>query len=586
MNGRDSVGYVVEIDDGEITLNLLDQHRGHLASHSQGVSTVTEVGSLLALNAGVRLLVMRVRTISFAEPREAHRQSRAGAMASSVQEPLRHLKGHIVGYLARSEGRIQFTSDSHATPALGADAFPLISAEVAAIAGNTEAHRVPVTLGKDLRADRPVIVGLSNLISKHVAVLGASGHGKSSFNAAVLQQVCGLPRAHVVIFDMNGEYYQSLKDHVPAEKLKVTNIGGPDGVRIPYYALGRLGLHRLLLPSEKTQKPALNFAVEALNRVQAFQGHSGAGLVGGTGAVLFDDCRPGDASAALKAIEQLRNKSARLASSWPPMVALAALVADSYSVTQSNGGAKRDAFTYSNVSPLISRIHRLAEDERFRQIVDVDGGASALAGPLDWSRESTKLVEDIFGSRSTEWTLNIVNLRLISQDLMPLVLGSLLELYAGEIFRRGQGNSPETLLVLEEAHHYLRPVGSGDDAKDNALAYERLAKEGRKFGLALWISTQRPSEVSPTVLSQCGTWACFRLTTEQDLNAVSNATEWADRRDVKRIAGLAKRNAILFGSGIAMPTLLESREAKPPPHSADPNFEIWGMPILPSPPPA
>lgn len=583
MNGRDAVGYVIEIDDGEVTLNLLDHHRGQLASHSQGVSTVTEVGSLLALNAGVKLLVMRVRTMSFAEPREAHKQSRVGA--SNAQEPLRHLKGHIVGYLAKSDGRTRFTSDSHATPALGSDAFPLISAEIAAIAGSSEAHQVPVNLGRDLRADRPVIVGLSNLISKHVAVLGASGHGKSSFNAAVLQQVCGLPRAHVVIFDMNGEYYQALKDHVPADKLKVTNIGGPGGFRIPYYALGRLGLHRLLLPSEKTQKPALTFAVEALNRVQVFPGQSGAGLVGAANAVLFDDCRPGDAMPALRAVEKLRDKSAQPSNVWPPMVALAALVADSYSLSQSAQGVKRDAFSYGNVSPLISRIHRLVEDEQFRQVVDVDGGHSALSGPLDWSQESTQLVESIFGSRSSPWTLHIINLRLISQDLMPLVLGSLLELYAGEIFRRGQGRSPETLLVLEEAHHYLRPVGSGDDAKDNALAYERLAKEGRKFGLALWISTQRPSEVSPTVLSQCGTWACFRLTTEQDLNAVSNATEWADRRDVKRIAGLAKRNAILFGSGIAMPTLLESREAKPPPHSADPNFEIWGMPILPPPPP-
>lgn len=573
MNGRDAVGYVVEVDDGEVTLNLLDRHRGQLAAHSQGVSMVTEVGTLLAISSGARLLVLRVRSVSFAEPREVHRRSRDAAPAE--QEPLRHLKGFVVGHLSKVDGNLKFFSDSLSTPSLGSDAFPLTSGEVGAIAGDGTVHRVPIELGQDLRANRSVVVGLSTLISKHVAVLGASGHGKSSFNAAVLQQIARLPNAHVVIFDMNGEYEQALIDHVPPGRLLQTTIGGLDGYRIPYYALGRLGLHRLLLPSERTQKPALTFGIEALNRVRGFGPGAGFGLVSSPRAVLFDDCRLGDAQPAHDAVDQLRSRTAPQAAAWPPMAALAALVAESYAVNQNRDGWRRDAFAYGNVSPLVARIHRLVEDERFREVVNVDGGASTLAGDLSWPREASALVDRIFGTRQSPWSVHIINLRLVAQDLMPMVLGSLLELYAGELFRRGQGGSPETLLVLEEAHHYLRSVGSSDDQKENSLAYERLAKEGRKFGLGLWVSTQRPSEISPTVLSQCGTWACFRLTTEQDLNAVANATEWADRRDVRRIAGLAKRNAILFGSGITMPTLLESRTASPPPRSEDPVFESW-----------
>ncbi len=573
MNARAPVGYVVEIDDGEITLNLLDRHRGQLASHSQGVSPVTEVGSLLGIDAGSRLLVMRVRGMSFAEPREVHRRTRVGS--SDEQEPLRHLKGFVVGYLTRSARVTHFSNDSLATPSLGAEVFPLTNDEQGAIAGDSTEFVVPVQLGRDVRADRSVTVGLSSLISKHVAVLGASGHGKSSFNAAVLQQLVGLPNAHVVIFDMNGEYEQALAPHIPQGRLRSTTFGGPDGYQIPYFALGRQGLQRLLLPSEKTQKPALTFAVEALNRVVEFPGLQGVGLVGDRAPRLFDDCRGGNATLAEQAIELLRSRQAQISAIWPGMSALASLVADSYSISPSRDGPKRDAFSYGNVAPLISRIRRLVEDERFREVVNVASARSTLPGALDWANESRALVEDIFGTRQSPWTVHIINLRLVAQDLMPLVLGSLLELYASELFRRGQGASPETLLVLEEAHHYLRSVGTGDDAKENALAYERLAKEGRKFGLALWVSTQRPSEVSPTVLSQCGTWACFRLTTEQDLNAVANATEWADRRDVRRIAGLAKRHAILFGSGITMPTLLHTRTASPPPRSEDPVFEEW-----------
>jgi len=573
MMGRNPIAYVVEIDAGEVVLNLLDRHRGQIASHSQGVSPVTDVGNLLAINAGTRIIVLRVLSISFAEPREVHRL--ASTKSDLASEPLRHLKGVVAGYLVKAERGLTFTADSLCNPGLGAEAFPLTQEEFGAISGHSVDHSIPVNLGRNLRGEGPVIVGLTDLISKHVAVLGASGHGKSSFNAAVLQQLVALPNAHIVVFDMNGEYEQALVRHVPPGRLKVTTIGGPGGFQIPYFALGRQGLLRLLLPSEKTQKPALTFAIESLNRVIGFPGREGFGLAGDANPRLFDDCRSGGADQAANAIEAIRNGNARQAAAWPGMAALSALAAESYSLAQGRGGWERNAFSYGNLAPLIARIRRLVEDERFQEVVAVNGGAPRQAGQLNWVAESRALVEDIFGSRESPWTVHIVNLRHIAQDLMPLVLGSLLELYASELFHRGQGVSPETLLVLEEAHHYLRPVGSGDDAKDHALAYERLAKEGRKFGLALWISTQRPSEVSPTVLSQCGTWACFRLTTEADLNAVANATEWAERRDIRRIAGLAKRNAVLFGSGVAMPTLLESRTATPPPLSADPDFDSW-----------
>ena len=88
-----------------------------------------------------------------------------------------------------------------------------------------------------------------------------------------------------------------------------------------------------------------------------------------------------------------------------------------------------------------------------RAVVNVDGGQPAKDGSLDMQAESEQLVDKIFGSKDTPWRVHVVNLRQVPQDLMPLVLGSMLELYAQVLFRRGQGNSPATLLVLEEAHH-------------------------------------------------------------------------------------------------------------------------------------
>lgn len=578
MRSRQPIGYVVQIDGAEVTLNLLDMHRGQVAAHQQGVTTVTEVGSLLALDSGSRVLVMKVLSLSFAEPREAHR---LGIGSSAHQsEPLRNVTGVVVGQLIRANGATQFISDSLPTPPLGAEAFPLTSGELAAALGHAEAEDLPIILGEDLRGGGSLRVGLESLVSRHVAVLGSSGQGKSCFTAAVLQQIVRLPGARIVIFDINGEYPDAFElPDLPAGAVKRTTLGGKgtDSFMVPYFALGRFGLNRLLIPSEKTQRPALSFALEHLNKVKWFPTEKGVGLAADHRPFLFDDCRHAGAGDAETRIQTIRSGRAALVNEWPHMAALAALVAESHGIQPGRNGAERSSFHYSNVSPLVTRIHRFSEDPMFTDVVDVNGGPGK-GGPLSWTAESASLVERIFGGDVVDWRVHIINLRRVSHDLTPFVLGSLLELYAYELFRRGQERAVPTLLVLEEAHHYMRPIGSGEEANENSLAYERLAKEGRKFGLALWLSTQRPSEISPTVLSQCNNWVTFRLTSEKDLNAVQSASEWADRREVRRIAGLARQTAIVFGGSISMPTMLRAPTATPKPRSDDGAFGNWGTP--------
>lgn len=573
MNGRLPVGYVVQIDGGDVTLNLLDLHRGQIASHSEGISSVTEVGSLLCLGGGSRLLVMKVLGLTFAEPKEAHK---FGVGSSTHQaEPLRHVNGVVVGRLVRRGTVLSFEADSIATPELGAEAYPLASAELSTILGSSETLKAPVILGDDLRGGGKLHVGLESLVSRHVAVLGSSGQGKSCFTAAVLQQVVRMPSSRIVIFDVNGEYEDAFAmPDLLNGAVKVTRFGGTDAgaFRIPYFALGRYGLSRLLIPSEKTQRPALAFALQHLHQVSAFP--TGIGLSTDSRPYFFDDCRIEGAADAFSRIGQLRAGTVPTASKWPPMEALCALVAESHAITPDRGGYKRDAFYYSNISPLVTRIRRFIDDAMFTDVVDVSGG-SPSAGVLNWQQESTDLVGKIFGDEATPWRVHIIDLRRVTHDLMPFVMGSLLELYAHELFRRGQERKIPTLLVLEEAHHYLRQIGSGEDAAENSLAYERLAKEGRKFGLALWLSTQRPSEISPTVLSQCNNWISFRLTSEKDLAAIQAASEWADRREVRRIAGLPRQHAVVFGGSLAMPTLIKTQTASPLPRSEDGQFDSW-----------
>ena len=577
MTSRAPFAYVVSVSGPQITLNLLDSHRGHFASHQGGITPVTEIGSLFGVDDGTRLLVMRIRSLSFLEPREAHQ---AGVGSTSLrEEPLRHVEALVVGSITRHASGLGFVSDSLLSPALGAPAIPLSHAELRLILHQSSDIGGIARLGTDIRGGGELQVPISTLLGRHVAVLGSTGQGKSCFTAAAVQQMLAFPRPRVVVFDINGEYEQALKPHATAAELKISVLGGAhSNLRVPYVALGRHGLERLLLPSEKTQRPALSFALESLPYVKWFQIEEGVGLVDSDTAALFDDCRLGPAGDAENTLRTLRRKRARKATIWPHMRALGCLVADSYCVQSGRNGLERNAFQYGHVAPLVTRIRRYTEDPLFESVVDVGGFGPTSGASLDWQEESSRLVDRIFGTQTDKWKVHIVNLRNVAHDLLPMLLGALLELLAFEMFRRGQGAIYPTLLVLEEAHHYLRQIASGDEGMQQKLAYERLAKEGRKFGVSLWVSTQRPAEVSPTVLAQCGTWAVFRLTSEQDLRAVGAAGEWFDRQELDRIAGLPRQQAVIFGDSVNMPVRVIAPEASPVPKSEDPNFAVWTEP--------
>ena len=584
---RSAFAYVVGIDGREITLNLKDQHKGFVASHREGVTTVTDIGSLFGVDGGSKLIVLKVTSISFAEPREVHRPK--SKKDGDIEEPLRNLVAVAVGIIRKKNGSAEFFTDSLTAPALGAEAYPLVDEELNAILGINHTG-VGLNMGSPVRGGSNLKIDISGLLARHVAVLGSTGQGKSSFTTAVLQQLAKGKNSKIVIFDINGEYGNIFEGHIEKKLVKRTSLGGSSPTtKIPYIALGRHGLGRLLLPSEKTQRPALNFALDNLNKVQWFSNEEGVGLVGARSATLFDDCRSNGADEALKTITALRQKTTttNVATTWPPFNALSCLIAESHALKPGRNGVERGVFEYGNVSNLITKIKQLLSDEVFCSVIETGTITPTTTKPkskttsttsstsLNWQNEGEALINNLFGLSESDWRIHIIDIREVAHDLMPLVLGSLLELLAFELFRRGPGKNKPTLLVLEEAHHYLRQLAQGDDGGNHSLAYERLAKEGRKFGLSLWLSTQRPSELSPTVLSQCGTWVCFRLNGEHDLRAVSLATEWVDKQELSRISGLPRQQAIVFGSGVTMPVRVTAPTANPPPESKDPNFNSW-----------
>lgn len=595
-----SIGYVVALEGAKIRINLLDGHKGQLASHRHGVSSVSQPGDLIGLDAGRYLVIARVTDMAFIDPDKAHSLN-VGTMNVSDM-PLRQIIAYSIGYIFQDGDSKKFVSESWKLPTLGAKAIPLLSDYLEIVYGvNEEEKDQTIELGKDSRTKTTKIrAGINSLLSRHLAVLGSTGYGKSNFNALLAQRIrTKFKRSRLIIFDINGEYAQAFYGY---KRVKHTILGSGDSVnvplppstpvedvfsgsqvyrhKIPYQALGYAGLIKLLRPSDKTQLPALRNALKSLHMVTKGQDPNTIW----TGEPnnwfqLVDDCRQEKQEDLSYWLEQLRNNLVPPFMVWPPFKALSSLVAEFGSIafdSRNGGKSKRDAFNFSNVLPLVKVIQQLSEDDRFKAIVNLNGGQKIQLDRM-WDSEIEKEVDYLFGGKNGEpqdWDVHIINLKNLADDHAPMILGSLLEMYADVLFKRGQEYNYPTMLLLEEAHHYLRDPFSEDSTQ--LKAYERLAKEGRKFNCSLLVSTQRPSELSATVLAMCSNWISLRLTNERDIISLRHAIENGNDHILSEISGLPRGDAIAFGSAFNIPVRFTIDKAAPTPKSSDAKFaDVW-----------
>ncbi|MDL1961076.1 MAG: DUF87 domain-containing protein [Deltaproteobacteria bacterium] len=182
-------------------------------------------------------------------------------------------------------------------------------------------------------------------------------------------------------------------------------------------------------------------------------------------------------------------------------------------------------------------------------------------------------------------TFGIIDLSLISSDVLHLVIAVVARIVfeATQRYRKLNDQELPTVLVLEEAHTFVRR--GSDEESDTPTpshmcrqTFERIAREGRKFGLGLVLSSQRPSELSPTVLAQCNTFILHRIVNDRDQELVSKLVPDNLGGLLKELPSLPSRQAILLGWAATVPTLVEITELPEDhrPRSSDPKFwDVW-----------
>ncbi|MDR0306586.1 MAG: ATP-binding protein [Chitinispirillales bacterium] len=211
---------------------------------------------------------------------------------------------------------------------------------------------------------------------------------------------------------------------------------------------------------------------------------------------------------------------------------------------------KKDNFTIGFLKHIINRIKHFSSDERFNSVFNKQGNS----------------IEDFLNSQ-TEKVL-ILSLRVPNDTLALLVymISKSIFHYKSNPANREKEN---ILLVLEEAHRYIATVSTD---QLNNFYIDKLAREGRKFGVNLMVSTQRPSEVSNTVISQCNSLIVHKITNCRDLDFIKNTIEYDDKSQIDLLSGLKQQQALVLGEAFAFSSLIKIADANPLPHSETPKI--------------
>jgi len=174
--------------------------------------------------------------------------------------------------------------------------------------------------------------------------------------------------------------------------------------------------------------------------------------------------------------------------------------------------------------------------------------------------------------------LIILDLSLLAAEVLENVtalIGRLILEFMQRLGEHGGENlrgSLPVVLILEEAQNYIHEQRFGDDESISRVVFERIAREGRKYGLSLVVSSQRPSELSKTVLSQCSSFIVHRLQNPEDLRYFKEIVPGIYGPLLAQVSALAPQTALILGECVRAPMLARIREARPTPRSRDPKF--------------
>ena len=425
----------------------------------------------------------------------------------------------------QSSGRIcQFRRGVTRYPTPGADIFPVSSADMQQIYAADDRPHVEIGTVYPTSDTRAALY-VDSMLGKHFALLGSTGTGKSTSAALILHRICDLsPQGHIVMIDPHGEYGAAFATN--GAVYDVNNLA------LPYWLMN-------------------------------FEEHCEV-FVTSSGSERTVDC---DILAKCLLAARSKNRLAEQIGRLTVDSPIPYLLSDLTNILQNEMG-KLDKGTNSlPYMRLKTKIDEIKADPRY---------GFMFSGMLV-ADTMQAFIAKIFRLPSDGKPISIIDVSAMPSDITSTVVSVLSRLvFDYAIWARDEPQRP-ILLVCEEAHRYIPSSTSGNGQAVRKIL-ERIAKEGRKYGISLGLITQRPSDLAEGVLSQCGTIISMRLNNDRDQAFVKAAMPEGARGFLDSIPALRNREAIICGEGVAVPirVALDDLEEHRRPASGDPSFtELW-----------
>lgn len=426
--------------------------------------------------------------------------------------------------------------------------------------------------------DIKVPVNGNKFFNKHFAIVGSTGSGKSHTVAKVLQQALkeknnsydGLNNSHIVIFDIHGEYKKAFPEanHINSENIK-----------IPYWLFDSDELGDLFIESNEdnshNQVSQFRYAVTENKKKEnsSFPGNK----------VYFDSPLKFKIDEVIRYIKNLNKEVVgRLEGEGVPKKSDGTLIHDrtncyftedipfceqsTAAVKKASAGAFKGDF-----ERFLLRLETTRNNPRLKFLFDDTD-----------SVELEDILKQFLGYTENESNVTVIDLSGIPFEVLSITVSLISRIlfeygyyYKKTLAEEENDCDTPILLVYEEAHKYV-PKSDLVKYRASKNAIERIAKEGRKYGVTLGIVSQRPSEISETIFSQCNNFIAMRLTNPDDQNYVKRLLPDTLGDLTGYLPSLQSGEALIIGESIILPALVKIDFPENEPESADIKYlDIW-----------
>ena len=410
-------------------------------------------------------------------------------------------------------------------PIPGAEVFPVSTEDMRAIfAASDEPH---IEIGTVYPTDdiRGALY-VDPMLGKHFAVLGSTGTGKSTSVSLILHRISELsPEGHIVMIDPHGEYSAAFKG--------CGELFNVDNLQLPYWLMNFEEHCEVLLTTHGSE-------------------------------------RQRDADILAKCLLAARTKGKDMSQYGKVTVdsPIPYLLTDLNAIIVNEMGKLDRAGDTIPFQRLKTKLEELRADPRYTFMFSGMMVSDSMGGFLS----------KLFRLPSQGRPISIVDVSGVPSEITSVVVSVLARMvFDYSIWSRTEAQRP-ILLVCEEAHRYVPKDEMSETGQAVRKILERIAKEGRKYGVSLGLITQRPSDLAEGVLSQCGTIISMRLNNDRDQACVRAAMPEGARGFLDAIPALRNRECIVCGEGVAIPIRVRFDDLEPEkrPASSDPSFaRLW-----------